>query len=554
MKRIISLYKMLNKNNAAGDDKGGSKSILYIIIGVVVAILLGAAGYKFADIIEVVGGVSATLSFGGFVAGVVMLALGFFTMINSMYMSSDIELLITMPLSSFEIVILRIISFLKLAYGVCLAVIIPINLGYSFVKTTTAIEWTAIILVFILEPIFMTMITATVIILIMSLVKLFRNMDVLRYIGIIAAFVLLCAYFYFSGGDNKSIDATSIITQVAQFGATTKYVVPISGFLVDFLLTSNVIDILIDLAIMVGVVLLFVFVAKTLYLQGALNMQNTAIGGKILDDEALRKASTKKDVLKALISKEFKLVRRNPTYSLNNFIIGFLWPILAIVLFRTLASSVMATFAAQEATMSQTYLNIEFTLYVSAALIFIILIIPMLYSTIAYSSLSREGKSFPVMKQIPVPYEVQIKAKLSIAERLHQITTTLYVAIITIVLDIIYNVPVYYALIPVVITFFTVEVFIYADMLAGYKGATVNWDDEKTAASKNNAGLIVMYIMVALAMVILLIGGANVFPNDQPMLMLIIPAVITAVMVVLRVVLKKSVFKKGEKKIRSLRF
>lgn len=554
MKRIISLYKMLNKNNAAGDDKGGSKSILYIIIGVVVAILLGAAGYKFADIIEVVGGVSATLSFGGFVAGVVMLALGFFTMINSMYMSSDIELLITMPLSSFEIVILRIISFLKLAYGVCLAVIIPINLGYSFVKTTTAIEWTAIILVFILEPIFMTMITATVIILIMSLVKLFRNMDVLRYIGIIAAFVLLCAYFYFSGGDNKSIDATSIITQVAQFGATTKYVVPISGFLVDFLLTSNVIDILIDLAIMVGVVLLFVFVAKTLYLQGALNMQNTAIGGKILDDEALRKASTKKDVLKALISKEFKLVRRNPTYSLNNFIIGFLWPILAIVLFRTLASSVMATFAAQEATMSQTYLNIEFTLYVSAALIFIILIIPMLYSTIAYSSLSREGKSFPVMKQIPVPYEVQIKAKLSIAERLHQITTTLYVAIITIVLDIIYNVPVYYALIPVVITFFTVEVFIYADMLAGYKGATVNWDDEKTAASKNNAGLIVMYIMVALAMVILLIGGANVFPNDQPMLMLIIPAVITAVMVVLRVVLKKSVFKKGEKKIRTLRF
>lgn len=554
MKRIISLYKMLNKNNAAGDDKGGSKSILYIIIGVVVAILLGAAGYKFADIIEVVGGVSATLSFGGFVAGVVMLALGFFTMINSMYMSSDIELLITMPLSSFEIVILRIISFLKLAYGVCLAVIIPINLGYSFVKTTTAIEWTAIILVFILEPIFMTMITATVIILIMSLVKLFRNMDVLRYIGIIAAFVLLCAYFYFSGGDNKSIDATSIITQVAQFGATTKYVVPISGFLVDFLLTSSVIDILIDLAIMVGVVLLFVFVAKTLYLQGALNMQNTAIGGKILDDEALRKASTKKDVLKALISKEFKLVRRNPTYSLNNFIIGFLWPILAIVLFRTLASSVMATFAAQEATMSQTYLNIEFTLYVSAALIFIILIIPMLYSTIAYSSLSREGKSFPVMKQIPVPYEVQIKAKLSIAERLHQITTTLYVAIITIVLDIIYNVPVYYALIPVVITFFTVEVFIYADMLAGYKGATVNWDDEKTAASKNNAGLIVMYIMVALAMVILLIGGANVFPNDQPMLMLIIPAVITAVMVVLRVVLKKSVFKKGEKKIRSLRF
>ena len=554
MKRIISLYRMLNKNNAAGDDKGGNKSILYIIIGIVAAILLGVAGYKFADIIEVVGGVSATLSFGGFVAGVVMLALGFFTMINSMYMSSDIELLITMPLSSFEIVILRIISFLKLAYGVCLAVIIPINLGYSFVKSSTVAEWTAIILVFLLEPIFMTLITATVIILIMSLVKLFRNMDVLRYIGIIAAFLLLCAYFYFSGGDNKSIDATSIITQVAQFGATTKYVVPISGFLVDFLLTSSVVDILIDLAIMAGVVLLFVFVAKTLYLQGALNMQNTAIGGKILDDEALRKASTKKDVLKALISKEFKLVRRNPTYSLNNFIIGFLWPILAIVLFRTMASSVMASFAAQEATMSQTYLNIEFTLYVSGALIFMILIIPMLYSTIAYSSLSREGKSFPVMKQIPVPYEVQIKAKLSIAERLHQITTTLYVAIITIVLDIIYSVPVYYAVIPVVVTFFTVEVFIYADMLAGYKGATVNWDDEKTAASKNNGLLIVMYIMVALGMVLFMIGGANVFPKDQPLLMLLIPAAITAVMVVLMLALRKSVYKKGEKKIRSLRF
>ena len=554
MKRIISLYKMLNKNNAAGDDKGGSKSILYIIIGVVVAILLGAAGYKFADIIETVGGVSATLSFGGFVAGVAMLALGFFTMINSMYMSSDIELLITMPLSSFEIVVLRIISFLKLAYGICLAVIIPINLGYSLVKTPTVIEWTAIILVFILEPIFMTLITATVIILIMSLVKLFRNMDVLRYIGIIAAFLLICAYFYFSSGDNKAVDATSLITKVADFGATTKYVVPISGFLVDFLLTSSVIDILIDLAIMAGVVLLFILVAKTLYLQGALNMQNTTIGGKILDDEALRKASTKKDVLKALISKEFKMVRRNPTYSLNNFIIGFLWPILAIILFRTTAATVMATFSAQEATMSQTYLNIQFTLYVSAALLFIILILPMLYSTIAYSSLSREGKSFPVMKQISVPYEVQIKAKLSIAERIHQITTTLYVAIITIVLDIMYKVPVYYAVIPVVMTFVTVEVFIYADMLVGYKEATVNWDNEKIAAEKKNGGLILLYLVAAFAMVILLIGGANVFPKDNPILMLIIPAVITAFMVFIMVVLRKSVFKKGEKKIRTLRF
>ncbi len=545
---------MLNRNNAVEDGRGGSKSILFMIIGIILAVLLGVAGYKFADDIESVGGVASMLSIGGFVAGVVTLCLGFFMMINSMYMSSDIELLITMPLSSFEIVILRIMSFLKMAYGIGLVFFVPINLGYSLVKHAGAMEWIAVVLELILDPLFVTLITATVIILIMSFVKLFRNMDVLRYIGIIAAFLLICIYFYLSSGDNNNVDTVSLITKVSEVGSKMKYVVPVSGFLVDFIVGSNIVSLLIDLAIMAGTVFIFVIVAKSLYLQGALNMQNTTIGGRILDDEAIRKASTKKDALKALISKEFKMVSRNPTYSLNNFVVGFLWPILAIVLFRTTAPSFAVIFAEEANTVSQTFLHIKFTLYITAALLFIILILPMLYSTIAYSSLSREGNSFPVMKQIPVSYASQIKAKLSIAERIHQISTTVYVAIIAVVLDIIFHVPVYYAIIPVVMTFVTVEVFIYADMLTGYKKATVNWDNEKSATEKNSGGLIFLYLAAAFAMVGAMIYATTVFPDDKPLLMLIIPAVITIILVVLMVVLRRSVIKKGEKKIRTLRF
>ena len=553
MKKILNLYKMLNKNNTS--DKGdSSKLFMFIVGGVMISFILGYVGYKFADSIEMMGGVPIILSVSGLVAGIGIFAFGFFSLINSMYMSSDIELLITLPLSSTQIVLLRLLSFLGLAFGIGFVAIIPINIGFAVATFAGIISWVSIILEFIFVPVFATFITASVVILLMSVVRIFRNVDVLRYIGIGVLFILLCLYFFFANSNNSHVEVNSLITILAGFGTTLQYVDPVSGFMSAFVTSGSIIDLLISIALLAASVLLFLIVAKFLYLEGALNMQSTSVSGKILNDEELNKACTNNGTYKSLVKKEFNMLRRNPAYSLNNFVIGFLWPILAVVLMYGTISSVSKMFAPSEGAQDPTTISIRFVIMSTCLIMFIMILIPMTYQSIAYSSLSREGKSFPIMKQIPVDYKIQIKAKLTVAERIQHIQTTGYVLLGAVIIYLIMGVPVYFALCPTLLAFTFTEMAICMDMLNGYKNASVNWDNEKSIASKNSGAMFAFYILSAFGVPIVCALGFFFAFDGNPYLGLIPMLVLSVIFGIIMIPLRKRVFVKGDRRIRTLRF
>ena len=553
MKKILSLYKMLNKNDTSGKGDS-SKTFMFIIAGVLLSFVFGYVGYKFADSIEMIGGVPIILSVSGLVAGIAIFAFGFFSLINSMYMSSDIELLITLPLSSTQIVLLRLLSFLGLAFGIGFVAIIPISIGFAVATSAGIISWVSIILEFIFVPVFATFITASVVILLMSVVRIFRNVDVLRYIGIGVLFILLCLYFFFANSNNSHVEVNSLITMLAGFGTTLQYVDPVSGFMSAFVTSGSIIDLLISIALLAASVLLFLIVAKFLYLEGALNMQSTSVSGKILNDEELNKACTNNGTYKSLVKKEFNMLRRNPAYSLNNFVIGFLWPILAIVLMYGTISSVSKMFAPSEGAQDPTTISIRFVIMSTCLIMFIMILIPMTYQSIAYSSLSREGNSFPIMKQIPVDYKIQIKAKLTVAERIHHIQTTGYVLLGAIIIYLIMGVPVYFALCPALLAFTFTETAICMDMLDGYKRASVNWDNEKSIASKNSGAMFAFYILSAFGVPIVCALGLFLAFDGNPYLGLIPMLVLAVIFGIIMVPLRKRVFVKGDRRIRTLRF
>ena len=544
---------MLNKNNITGKGDS-SKTFMFIIAGVLLSFIFGYVGYKFADSIEMMGGVPIILSVSGLVAGIGIFAFGFFSLINSMYMSSDIELLITLPLSSTQIVLLRLLSFLGLAFGIGFVAIIPISIGFAVATSAGIISWVSIILEFIFVPVFATFITASVVILLMSVVRIFRNVDVLRYIGIGVLFILLCLYFFFANSNNSHVEVNSLITILAGFGTTLQYVDPVSGFMSAFVTSGSIIDLLISIALLAASVVLFLLVAKFLYLEGALNMQSTSVSGKILNDEELNNACTNNGTYKSLVKKEFNMLRRNPAYSLNNFVIGFLWPILAVVLMYGTISSVTNMLTPSEGAQDPTTLSIRFVIMSTCLIMFIMILIPMTNQSIAYSSLSREGNSFPIMKQIPVDYKIQIKAKLTVAERIHHIQTTGYVLLGTIIIYIIMGVPVYFALCPTLLAFTFTETAICMDMLNGYKNASVNWDNEKSIASKNSGAMLAFYILSAFGVPIVCALGLFFAFDGNPYLGLIPMLVLAVIFGIIMVPLRKRVVVKGDRRIRTLRF
>ena len=553
MNKIFNLYKMLSKNNASNNGDS-SKTFMYAAMGVLISILLGYVGYRFADLIEEVGGVPTTLSVAGLVAGLAIFALGFINLINNMYMSSDIELLITLPLSATQIVFLRLMSFMGLAFAVGFVAIVPINIGLAMAGSLRITAWVSIILEFIFVPVFATFITATLVIVIMSIVRAFRNVDVLRYIGIAGMFILLCLYFYFSSGKSDQIEVNSLITTVAGFGESLRYAMPISGFISAFVASGSIIDLLIDIALVAASVVIFLVVSKLLYLDGALNMLNTSVSGRILNDEELGKACTNNGTYKSLLKKEFNMLRRNPVYSLNNFVIGFLWPILAIVILYGTFSSMNNLLSPEEGAYEQATLDVRFVIASTVMIMFIMILIPMIYQSVAFSSLSREGNSFPIVKQIPIDYKTQIKAKLNVAERLLHIQTTGYVLVGAIIIDIVMGVPVYYALFPAALTFTFVEMSICIDMLEGYKRASVNWDNEKTVSNKSSGALVAYYILNAFAVPGVCLIGLFFANDSNPYIGLIPIIVLVVIFAIIMLLLRKQVYIKGEKKIRTLRF
>nr|MCR4611992.1 hypothetical protein [Lachnospiraceae bacterium] len=414
-----------------------------------------------------------------------------------------------------------------------------------------------VILELLLVPLFATAFTAALIIILMSVIRVFRNKDVLRYIGIALLFLLLCVYFYISGrGRGSGIDMNSVVSQIESYESTLQYIVPVSGFLVDFYVNKSIVSLLIALVIVAAAVLLLYVVAKYLYLQGALNMQNTSIGGKILDEEELKKISQQKSPYKALVKKEMRSLRRNPVYTLNNFIIGVLWPIIAIIAFNGAGKIISSIIVMKEQNPDAMYVDLYAVIMEVALLLFLMMLIPCLYANIAYSSLTREGNSFPIMKQIPVAYDIQIKAKMAVAQRVLQFATV-YVALFSLFLNWLMDVPIYYSIIPTLMSFLIINMFVCMDMIVGYKKASVGWDNEKKAVDKNSGLLIVLNLLLAFGIPLFCAIGLFLAEKDgdgQPLIMLIPTAIATIIIAIVGVILRKQAIKKGEKRIKTLRF
>ena len=562
MNRILKLYRMLRKNDEGTqgqteDQKGsgGTKSAIWIV-RLMIAVLLGFVGFRFADAIQTVGGGAVIFRMTGLVAGVVALCLGIFTLLKNMYMSSDIELLITLPFSSREIAILRVITCLLKSFIYTVILVLPVQIGLSLVFVQPAAVYIASILSCVLIPVFVTAAVSVLVMLVMAFVTLLRNIQVLRYIAAVLAFLGILAYYFFYGSDQAAV--STMFSAAANLTEKWSYAIPVVGLLQGYL-AGSALNLLWAVLITAAAAALFLLGADKLYLKGALNMQN-AKTGRSLTDEAFEKLCRKKKPVDALIAKEYRMVRRNPAYFTNNFLYGFLWPLIALLVMRRIVPDLLSSVADTQGGFSlPEYLaqpeTFAFLTPILCAVITFVVWMPLMGGSFAFSSLSREGKSFFIMKQIPISYRDQLKAKRKMADRFAQLTTTAYVLVLLVLLCIIIGMPLYYIIIPVILTALFSAEFVAADMLAGIKGANVNWDDERIGAGKSTG------LVLAVDLLQLLVPGGILavmfLPGYETLsiaMQIVIVLLFAAVLAVLRVIFVRQIYIAGEKKIRRLRF
>ena len=385
------------------------KKLILPIFGVAIAITLFVLTYKFAGLITEFGGAAAILPSIFLAGGVSAFFFSFVELVSTLYMSSDLSAIITLPYSALEIVCARLLGCLRTVLPIGIIITLPACLGFGIGASLDPLYYVASVLGTILVPLFSTLTAASIIIIIMSFFRIFRNRDVATIVSTIFAIAIII----FSGAfDSTSSEIGDFFLRNLQNIANFSVIVPIAPLLAKFYSTGNFLYFLAILGIFAVMVGIFILLVDRLYLKGALNVSS---GSSHTKNIPLEKSSSKSySSTRTIVKKEFKTIFRTPAFYANGWILSTIWPILFTVplIFNSSSDSSLVNIAKEAINNAES--TAAATPYIITAACIIALVASLfacMFNNLSYNAISREGNTLTLLKTQPVSSLDQLRAK-----------------------------------------------------------------------------------------------------------------------------------------------
>lgn len=434
-------------------------------------------------------------------------------LISLLYMSDDLHVLFSMPFSSTQIVAARMLNCLLYRLLASACTVIPLGAGYIIAAGIPGAAFIpGMLLALLVLPPVAVAISGAVTILIMTLFRGIRSKDNRVVIGVIATLVLIIGVNLLSSRNSLSVTEESVKGFVSSIQGLS-WIIPAAPFAARFQFGEGLMYLLYTVLVTLGLAGVFCLLEKALYLKGALQMINGSAKTSAMKADTIERSSHGSRLHTALVKKELRSVLREPAYMLNGWLMSFLWPLL-MLLPMLMGEGDSASF--------WTGMLPRLTLS-SAVSAFFIALLPAFFavgfSNIAQHSISREGRSVQIMKQLPIRYSEQVRAKRDAAFVINLIPGAVYTLIIAIVLKIILpngiiteeegTVLTYpLLLIPFAAIADALCVFILDNIMVshGLKKPDLNWESAAVLSKKNGFGLIVFFIGLICCFVFSLLG------------------------------------------------
>ncbi len=507
------LYRILRKcdsSNSSSDGSAEDENNLppSLVIGIVCVLCgVGAAcfaGYKFAGFFEMFGGISTVFSVLALLTAVIIVGKGFVQLINILYMSTDTGILITMPVSPVILATLRVISALITSYLIAAGILLPFAIGYGFAVPVNALFWAGVLLYVIDVPLFVIPAAAAVVICFMSIFKIIRNRNTLKYFAVFGTLIMVIACVCFDSLSPSGADLMKTAGAVIGFAKNYIQVIPVIMLISGFMQSGNFLYIPAVCLVTALVLALYGLAAGKLYLKGAVSMQNTAGTSRELTDSMLEKACRARKPYVSRMSAELRMVKRNPVYLLKDFIITFIWPVIFVLIMAVQKFSNQAAPAAGEGEDMLTgfHMPADICLFLTLGVVCGVVVFINMFNDLACSSITREGETFALTKQFPVSLRELIRAKRDLSRNLVGISTIGYLTVGG-TAGMIFGVIPWYALLYGLLTgipllYLAVDI----DMISGILHANLHWDNEAAAVKKSGKLIILSYLSV----IVLIIG------------------------------------------------
>lgn len=506
MSNLLALVKVSLKTGFSNGINSKKKRkathpFLWSIIGVIfLAVCLSA------PIIAMINGLYDQLSQVGLqyvivsmilvVACVAMFIFGIMYIMGTFYFSGDVQNLLPLPLEPYEIVGAKFITVLVYEY-LTEAIFILLPLGAYGIKSEAGVMfWIGLIIIFLTLPIVPLVAAAILNMIIMSFTNMGKHKDALRVFGgILGVGLGIGINIFINSSATRHMSQETVMNLINTENGLVGFVTrmfPTAKFASLSLVgegSKGILNLIIFLAITVGSLIIFYFVANALYFKGALGGSETFAKRKKLSTEEISKASKESSVFTSYVSKEVKMLLRTPAYLVNCVIPALIMPVVMIIFIliggnkgggdlsqikNFVSSPEAATIAIVAVTCGALFMGSS--------------------NVISGTCISREGKNFFFIKYIPVSLMTQILSKVTVGVILGE----LGVVLVLIMAGFIGLSPMLIlALIP--LTLLGVLFSNLTAVIIDITGPKLEWDNEQMAVKQNFRAVLSTFLNLAIA-------------------------------------------------------
>jgi len=353
------------------------------------------------------------LTLGVLAGQLFVLLFGLYYVISAFYFSRDLEMLIPLPLKPFEVMFSKFAVILVNEYLTVLAVVVPVLAVFGAMSAAGPAYWVNAVLVYLFLPVIPLAAVSALVVAMMRLVNLSRKKDILIIVGsIVLIAAVLFVQFAAGRAGNRELSAGSVAGYLASPDSLLSRVgsgFPPSIWAAKALAGGFSPSGLWNLALFIGVSLaLFagmLVLSERLFYRGLIGIGEVSGRRRILSAAQLSgRVSSGRHPVRAIFTREWRLMNRTPIFLLNGTLTVILVPVL-IVLLTSTGSDRGGDAAALLRFMTSTH-----AFYAILAAAAFMTVCGSLNGT-SSSTFSREGKHFWISQVIPVAPRDQAAAK-----------------------------------------------------------------------------------------------------------------------------------------------
>ncbi len=421
-----------------------------------------------------------------------------FQILNSLYFSKDLKILLRMPIKPKDIIYSKLIKLITSEYQMEIIMLAIPMIVYGIIYQVSLLFYLYVIGILIVLPVIPISITACIIAIIMRFTNLMKNKTKVMYVTIILSIIALNGVLSLTGGQVsilKLFDEQILMTEngiANEITSSFKLIKPIMDSLQNYNTIYGLKNFAIYIIESIMIYIVAILFISPIYLKGCIGTIINSNKNKSQRNFELKIEDFKrKSYKKAYLDKELKTINRTPIFFIQCIIMPLIIPIFILI--------IAITFNFIVKYIPYNLNSISNTSLIAGGFLATAQILYMLnFSSII--AISKEERSAIISKYLPIKLSEQIRLKMIIGQIINLITgigiSVLYYALTN---SIIYGIVI--LIISIIINLITEKIKILIDL----KNPRIKWYSEYTMMKQNtNVMYELFYTMVFILLFIVL--------------------------------------------------